>query len=69
MTAPERKKTVDLLKKLSKNQSVIVVEHDMEFVKSLECRVTVLHEGGVLAEGSLDYVSQNEKVIDVYLGR
>ena len=69
MTAPERKKTVDLLKKLSKNQSVIVVEHDMEFVKSLECRVTVLHEGGVLAEGSLDYVSQNDKVIDVYLGR
>ena len=69
MTSPERKKTVDLLKKLSKNQSVIVIEHDMEFVKSLECRVTVLHEGGVLAEGSLDYVSQNDKVIDVYLGR
>ena len=69
MTSPERKKTVDLLKKLSKNQSVIVIEHDMEFVKSLECRVTVLHEGGVLAEGSLDYVSQNDKVINVYLGR
>ena len=69
MTSPERKKTVDLLKNLSKNQSVIVIEHDMEFVKSLECRVTVLHEGGVLAEGSLDYVSQNDKVIDVYLGR
>ena len=69
MTSPERKKTVNLLKKLSKNQSIIVVEHDMEFVKSLECRVTVLHEGTVIAEGSLDYVSQNEKVIDVYLGR
>ena len=69
MTAPERKKTVELLKRLSQNQSVIVVEHDMEFVKSLECRVTVLHDGGVIAEGSLDYVSQNEKVIDVYLGR
>ena len=69
MTAPERKKTVDLLKRLSQNQSVIVVEHDMEFVKSLECRVTVLHDGGVIAEGSLDYVSQNDKVIDVYLGR
>jgi urea transport system ATP-binding protein len=69
MTAPERKKTVELLKRLSKNQSVIVVEHDMEFVKSLECRVTVLHDGGVIAEGSLDYVSQNDKVIDVYLGR
>ena len=69
MTAPERKKTVELLKRLSKNQSDIVVEHDMEFVKSLECRVTVLHDGGVIAEGSLDYVSQNDKVIDVYLGR
>ena len=69
MTAPERKKTVELLKRLSQNQSVIVVEHDMEFVKSLECRVTVLHDGGVIAEGSLDYVSQNDKVTDVYLGR
>ncbi len=69
MTAPERKKTVELLKRLSQNQSVIVVEHDMEFVKLLECRVTVLHDGGVIAEGSLDYVSQNDKVIDVYLGR
>ena len=69
MTSPERKKTVELLKKLSKNQSIVVVEHDMEFVKSLECRVTVLHEGTVIAEGSLDHVSQNEKVIDVYLGR
>ncbi|MDC0456927.1 urea ABC transporter ATP-binding protein UrtD [Alphaproteobacteria bacterium] len=69
MTSPERKKTVNLLKNLSRNQSIIVIEHDMEFVKSLECRVTVLHEGSVIAEGSLDYVSQNEKVIDVYLGR
>ena len=69
MTAPERKKTVDLLKRLSQNQSVIVIEHDMEFVKSLECRVTVLHDGSVIAEGSLDYVSQNDNVIDVYLGR
>ena len=69
MTAPERQKTVNLLKNLSKNQSVIVVEHDMEFIKSLDCRVTVLHEGTVLAEGSLEHVSQNNKVIDVYLGR
>ncbi|MDB2683925.1 urea ABC transporter ATP-binding protein UrtD [Alphaproteobacteria bacterium] len=69
MTAPERKKTISLLKNLSNNQSVIVVEHDMEFIKSLDCRVTVLHEGSVITEGSLDYVSKNEKVIDVYLGR
>ena len=69
MTAPERQKTVNLLKNLSKNQSVIVVEHDMEFIKSLDCRVTVLHDGTVLAEGSLEHVSKNNKVIDVYLGR
>ena len=69
MTAPERKKTVHLLKNLSKTQSIIVVEHDMEFIRSLNCRVTVLHDGSVLAEGSLDHVSKNEKVIDVYLGR
>ena len=69
MTAPERQKTVSLLKNLSKNQSVIVVEHDMEFIKSLDCRVTVLHDGTVLAEGSLEHVSKNNKVIDVYLGR
>ena len=69
MTAPERQKTVSLLKNFSKNQSVIVVEHDMEFIKSLDCRVTVLHDGTVLAEGSLEHVSKNNKVIDVYLGR
>ena len=69
MTAPERNKTVKLLKDLSNNHSVVVVEHDMEFVKALECKVTVLHEGSVLAEGSLDFVSKNKKVIDVYLGR
>ena len=69
MTAPERNKTVKLLKDLSNNHSVVVVEHDMEFVKALECKVTVLHEGSVLAEGSLDFVSKNRKVIDVYLGR
>ena len=69
MTAPERKKTVHLLKNLSKTQSIIVVEHDMEFIRSLNCRVTVLHDGSVLAEGSLDHVSKNKKVIDVYLGR
>jgi urea transport system ATP-binding protein len=48
---------------------VLVVEHDMEFVRALECRVTVLHQGSVLAEGSLDHVSAREDVIEVYLGR
>lgn len=69
MTGDERKKTVTLLKKLARDHAVIVVEHDMEFVRSLECRVTVLHEGSVLAEGSLDHVTGNQEVIDVYLGR
>ena len=48
---------------------MIVVEHDMEFVRALDCRVTVLHQGHVLAEGSLDHVSNNPQVIEVYLGR
>ncbi len=69
MTTDERKKTVKLLKKLAKDRAVIVVEHDMDFVRNLECRVTVLHQGAVLAEGSLDHVTNNQEVIDVYLGR
>lgn len=69
MTGDERKKTVKLLKRLAETKAVIVVEHDMEFVRNLDCRVTVLHEGSVLAEGSLDHVTNNQQVIDVYLGR
>jgi len=69
MTPAERKHTTDLLKRAAKTRAVLVVEHDMEFVRRLECKVTVLHEGSVLAEGSLDHVTQNQDVIDVYLGR
>ncbi|MEQ6250306.1 urea ABC transporter ATP-binding protein UrtD [Sulfitobacter sp. HNIBRBA3233] len=69
MTAQEREHTTDILKKAAETRAVIVVEHDMEFVRRLECRVTVLHEGSVLAEGSLDHVTRNKTVIDVYLGR
>jgi urea transport system ATP-binding protein len=69
MTASERAVTVMLLKDLAKTRSIVVVEHDMEFVRQLECRVTVLHEGAVLAEGSLDFVTKRQDVIDVYLGR
>ena len=69
MTASERAVTVRLLKDLAKTRSIVVVEHDMEFVRQLECRVTVLHEGAVLAEGSLDFVTKRQDVIDVYLGR
>ena len=69
MTASERRVTVTLLKALAKTRSIIVVEHDMEFIRQLECRVTVLHEGAVLAEGSLDFVTKRQDVIDDYLGR
>ena len=53
----------------AKSRAVIVVEHDMEFVRRLECKVTVLHEGAVLAEGSLRHVTADPRVIEVYLGR
>ena len=69
MTPAEREHTTDLLKRAAKTRAVVVVEHDMEFVRRLECKVTVLHEGSVLAEGSLDHVTRNQEVIDVYLGR
>ncbi len=69
MTPAERQHTTDILVDAAKTRAVVVVEHDMEFVRRLNCKVTVLHEGSVLAEGSLDHVTQNEKVIEVYLGR
>ena len=69
MTPAEREHTTDLLKAAAKTRAVVVVEHDIEFVRRLECKVTVLHEGSVLAEGSIDHVTKNEEVIEVYLGR
>lgn len=69
MTPQEREHTTDLLLHAAKTRAVVVVEHDMEFVRRLNCKVTVLHEGSVLAEGSLDHVTSNQEVIDVYLGR
>ncbi len=69
MTSDERAHTTALLKRLAEHHAVVVVEHDMDFVRRLGCRVTVLHEGSVLAEGSLDHVMADQRVIDVYLGR
>lgn len=69
MTPQEREHTTDLLKRAAETRAVIVVEHDMEFVRRLDCRVTVLHEGSVLAEGTLEHVTNDQHVIDVYLGR
>lgn len=69
MTLAEREKTTELLVDIARTRAVVVVEHDMDFVRRLNCKVTVLHEGAVLAEGSLDHVTKNQAVIDVYLGR
>lgn len=69
MTDQETMATAELLKEINKNHSVVVVEHDMDFVKALNSKVTVLHEGSVLAEGPLEKVSNDQRVIEVYLGR
>ncbi|MEM7546815.1 MAG: urea ABC transporter ATP-binding protein UrtD [Pseudomonadota bacterium] len=69
MTPEERTHTTDILREAAKTRAVVVVEHDMDFVRKLDCKVTVLHEGSVLAEGSLDHVTKDQAVIDVYLGR
>ena len=69
MTDAETEKTAQLLVDIARHSAVVVVEHDMDFIRALGVRVTVLHEGSVLAEGSLDSVQNNQRVIDVYLGR
>jgi urea transport system ATP-binding protein len=69
MTDQETADTADLLRDIAKTRAVVVVEHDMTFVRDLGVKVTCLHEGSVLAEGPLDAVSSNERVIEVYLGR
>ena len=69
MTDAETMRTAELLRRVAGKHSVVVIEHDMEFVRALDCKVTVLHRGSVLAEGSLDHVSANPEVIEVYLGR
>ena len=69
MTDAETEQTARLLQEISDTKSVMVVEHDMEFVKALDCKVTVLHEGSVLAEGRHSEVQTNDAVIEVYLGR
>jgi urea transport system ATP-binding protein len=68
MSVSERRKTAELLKEIIKNRSVIVIEHDMKFVESIAHRVTVLHQGRVLAEGPMEAIQANPKVKEVYLG-
>ncbi len=68
MTPQESERTAELLQSLAGEHSVVVVEHDMDFIRSIAKRVTVLHEGCVLAEGDMDQVQNNPRVIEVYLG-
>ncbi len=69
MTDVETMQTAELLKEINREKTVIVVEHDMAFVRELGVRVTCLHEGHAIAEGTIDQVSENERVVEVYLGR
>ena len=68
MSVAERKQTAELLNKITKDRSVLVIEHDMQFVADIAHRVTVLHQGKVLSEGSMERVQNDPKVIEVYLG-
>ena len=68
MSARERELTAELLQRISKNRAVIVIEHDMDFVKRIAHKVTVMHQGKILAEGPMEQVQADPKVIDVYLG-
>src|SRR6267143_3305519 len=68
MSVSERTRTAELLERVSKGRSVIVIEHDMKFVASIADRVTVLHQGKVLAEGSMATIQDNPQVKEVYLG-
>jgi len=68
MSAKERERTVELLKKIAPGRSLVVIEHDMEFVKNIAQRVTVLHQGKVLCEGDIYWIQNNPKVQEVYLG-
>lgn len=68
MTHQEMDRTAELLHNLAGEHSVVVVEHDMDFIRSIAQKVTVLHQGSVLAEGNMDDIQNNQKVIEVYLG-
>ena len=68
MSVSERKKTAELLRRITQGRSVIVIEHDMQFVADIADRVTVMHQGKVLSEGSMERVQNDPKVIEVYLG-
>ena len=68
MSVKEREQTADLLNKISQGRSVLVIEHDMEFVERIAHKVTVLHQGKILAAGDMETVQKDPKVVEVYLG-
>lgn len=68
MSVRERELTAELLDRICKNRSMIVIEHDMDFVKKIAHKVTVMHQGKILAEGPMEKVQNDPRVIDVYLG-
>jgi urea transport system ATP-binding protein len=68
MSVSERKQTAELLQLITQHRSVLVIEHDMHFVEEIADRVTVLHQGKVISEGSMEHVKNDERVIEVYLG-
>jgi len=68
MSVKERDQTAELLRRISKGRSVLVIEHDMDFVKQIAHKVTVLHQGKILAEGDMENVQKDPNVIEVYLG-
>jgi branched-chain amino acid transport system permease protein len=69
MTAIERDTLAKMIRELAASATVIVVEHDMDFVRSLDAEVIVLHQGEVFARGSIEELRRNEAVLDIYLGR
>ena len=68
MSVAERKQTAKLLNRITKNRAVVVIEHDMQFVEDIASRVTVMHQGKTLSEGSMERVKNDPKVVEVYLG-
>ena len=68
MSVREREQTAELLNRICEGRSVVVIEHDMNFVKQIAHKVTVMHQGKVLAEGSMESIENNEEVVEVYLG-
>lgn len=69
MSIQETERTAELILSISKNHSVLVIDHDMDFIKSIAQKVTVLHDGGILCEGTMEEVQKDERVIEKYLGR